>query len=433
MNFRYSVVFLLQSITLSCALAQFVIPVQFWEFVDPTLPLHDMRNVNNIKSNLPKNHHSKQHLEKTLLKQHQLLTQLDRPYLYGAKRNMPEVYYRYLHLQIGRSLMTQNGPDFTELMELVKTNHLDGYLKILDQYDHDAVQTAINKYSSKVKAGPPAWFFEILKQKKPTYILTILERFHVPDDLLSGWLGYACPSTIQLLLDRLPFYMKGQETMDDALHDAIAHKNTHALELLIRNGADVNSIVKMRTPLILAVLSNSKESVDILIKHGAHVNEIIETKLSWKQLAWSYTFKLIIEACPLDPDWIHKNPLMKTSFLQGLYDWIVASGNVDVIATHEPPLMIAVRYNYEPIVKQLIQAGADLNIKARYQTPLSLAVIYEHENLVKFLLRSDADVEKSMNACNWGWYAYRRRPAIWKQVAKVYVRQYEQQKQEESA
>lgn len=166
------------------------------------------------------------------------------------------------------------------------------------------------------------------------------------------------------------------DRLNKLLNKEIEDENIDEVERLIDKGADVNNRDYAEfTPLIDAVFKENNDLVEVLIKAGANVNSVVEDadKLTALHAAVergiSKTVRILIEA-GADVDQVDDNgstPLYKAA-LRGSIEkvnlLINADADVDIPDRDgETPLYIASQMGFDIIVKALIKAGANVYIK----------------------------------------------------------------------
>lgn len=140
------------------------------------------------------------------------------------------------------------------------------------------------------------------------------------------------------------------------LHIAVRNGNVEGVRLLLRHGANVNSVeINSATPLDFAIMGDSPEIVQLLLTNGAGVKTRRGGK-SWNMFHFwalgagnpSIADRLLVEGC---------DPLAKNS-------------------DGQTPLHLAVHQGQQRAVQWLLDHKADINAKdAHGKTPLSLIVI----------------------------------------------------------
>ena len=147
------------------------------------------------------------------------------------------------------------------------------------------------------------------------------------------------------------------------MHYAAAWGRIQITELLIANGADVNTkSATGRTPLDIANKNNKSEIADLLRCHGGKHGTI--------------------HGAALDGD------------IEAVKEFLAAATNVNVKGVFgQTPLHDAAAEDHKEIAELLIGKGADVNVKNEYDvTPLLSAAIGGHKELVHLLINKGADV-----------------------------------------
>lgn len=153
----------------------------------------------------------------------------------------------------------------------------------------------------------------------------------------------------------------------NCINEAMDHENIDLIELLLQNGANVNSKTSTKDTILFKALEKKNiDVVKLLLTHGAKVNILGQNGDSPLTYA--------IENCDCQ-----------------MVDTLLQNGaNVNFKnSNHDIPLIVAVdnpRENLE-IVKILVQCGANLDAQDSYgNTALHLAVKNEDLELVKYLV-----------------------------------------------
>lgn len=194
-----------------------------------------------------------------------------------------------------------------------------------------------------------------------------------------------------------------------ALYFAIVNKNTKMVELLVKNGADINQpvqtvgpsgvLIYKDTPLILAIAHHDLSMVRTLIENGVDVNfgtEIIRADGT-----------LVLE---------NNTPLMAAVSLKNkdidIIKLLIKSGaNINATARDysrgEPavlstPLTVAIQHGDIEIVKLLVENGADTNLDTFVDntlsdwmpwTPVVIAIKYKQLEILKYLVEKGASLK----------------------------------------
>ena len=176
----------------------------------------------------------------------------------------------------------------------------------------------------------------------------------------------------------------------EALMTAIKTNNLKFVELLIKNGADINQFcISQQTPLSLAIfnIQNIGEKaismVKLLINHGAHVNKVLNLSSdddieSGKPPIFTTNVNLAIS--------MESEKCLEVLLKNGANpNFIDSKGRT--------PLMYAVLTSLD-MVKKLLAHGADPNLTDfEGRTPLTLAIVDNEvdEDIIKILLEHGAN------------------------------------------
>ncbi|XP_076395542.1 uncharacterized protein LOC143265743 isoform X1 [Megachile rotundata] len=186
-----------------------------------------------------------------------------------------------------------------------------------------------------------------------------------------------------------------------ALHLAARNGNNQLVQILIKNGANVNVDSRnMKTPLAAAVESNCKEVVETLISNGANVDAANGAALS---SAVFFGHKDIIKVLLDNNANIHLSHVKDTTLLHltatrgetEIVNVLIEKG-ANINATNNDgitPLHCAVSAGYRDTVELLLLKGANVNANSTEGTPLHSAVAKDGGiDIVKILLNNGADV-----------------------------------------
>jgi ankyrin repeat protein len=167
---------------------------------------------------------------------------------------------------------------------------------------------------------------------------------------------------------RLRTEIPEQESINQALFDAVREGNLEKAQKLLEKGASVHATDQSHTtPLYLAVLNGHINIIELLLEYGADMNAIAPNGLTPWILA--FTHNKVIEL-------------------------LVGKGaNVNAVSEDGESLMHYVSKNGEPtMVSFLLEHGANLNVRSKCgHTPLWLAVHSNNEETALLLLRNNAD------------------------------------------
>ena len=150
-----------------------------------------------------------------------------------------------------------------------------------------------------------------------------------------------------------------KETGMTPLIFSVINEDIPILDLLLKNGANVNSRGKMeKPPLFYAISTGNIEIIEKLLRNGANVND-------------KYTYRSYEEVESFDVSSVHimSKDLQGTPLIDTLY-----------------------REKSMEIIKLLIEYGADVNIgNSHNKTPLVFAVEQNRADHVKYLLEKGAN------------------------------------------
>ncbi len=187
---------------------------------------------------------------------------------------------------------------------------------------------------------------------------------------------------------------------------AAINGNPQVIELLLDNGADPNERVTLTndTVLMLAARTGVPESVELLLNYGAEVNDW-ETWSNTTALMWAASegheevvSLLIDHGAEIDAKSLYQPkdniatysgfqgtaPRERLPYEQGPMPW--ASGEMTA-------LVFAARDGHFPVVRKLVEAGADVNaLAADGQTALTLSINNGHFDVSYYLVDQGADV-----------------------------------------
>ena len=187
---------------------------------------------------------------------------------------------------------------------------------------------------------------------------------------------------------------------------AAINGNPQVIEMLLDNGADPNERVTLTndTVLMLAARTGVPESVELLLNYGAEVNDW-ETWSNTTALMWAASeghedvvSLLIDHGAEIDAKSLYQPkdniatysgfqgtaPRERLPYEQGPMPW--ASGEMTA-------LVFAAREGHLPVVRKLVEAGADINaLAADGQTALTLSINNGHFDVSYYLVDQGADV-----------------------------------------
>lgn len=196
---------------------------------------------------------------------------------------------------------------------------------------------------------------------------------------------------------------------NQALIAAIVDKDKIKIELLLKEGADVNFADKdnNNTPLREGIRSTNVEIVKLLIENGANVNlldkigqtpifeaihcaTVDSTKIDVIDLLIKSNSNVNI-ASEFD-----QTPLLAAIYTDEHVIKLLIENGADVNIMNkfgEIPIFKAIRFRMISVVKSLIENGTDVDITDQYgSTPIFKAIHYENTYIIKLLLRNGADV-----------------------------------------
>lgn len=181
---------------------------------------------------------------------------------------------------------------------------------------------------------------------------------------------------------------KEKENLDKKLYKAIENNNFKEVKLLIAKGADINQIVSIETPaisnkgtpIIFASILGNKDIVELLIENGADINSKVingpHTGYTPLMFASWFGHKKIVELL------IKNRADLNSKSLFGAHMGYTA-------------LMLSSASGQKDIPSLLVESGADVNNSKEFknaQTPLMWASMYGHKELVELLISNGADI-----------------------------------------
>lgn len=160
---------------------------------------------------------------------------------------------------------------------------------------------------------------------------------------------------------------------ETALHVAVRQKQFEAAELLLGHGADPDRVsISGLTPLHRTIWHDDQRFADLLLKHGANPNLAVMARLGREQ-----EIRTVLAATP---ELVNRKDTYQD----------------------RTPLAMAIWGNHRPIVKLLIEHGADVNLPSGQRsfiaTPLMLAARHGDAELARLLIENGADVNRSVSA-----------------------------------
>ena len=181
---------------------------------------------------------------------------------------------------------------------------------------------------------------------------------------------YGDTDLVELLINLGADVQSFTDDMSTVLDSAILGGHLEVSKLLIEAGADVNGVNPSNRgrPLSLASLRGHQMIVKALIEHGADVNEA----------SISY-------GCPLYAASLEGH----TEVVQILLE---AGARIEAQREHTSTtaLQIAAEYGQLPVVRKLIESGADVNYKGKVSTALFSASKNGHTEIVDLLISHGA-------------------------------------------
>ncbi len=241
---------------------------------------------------------------------------------------------------------------------------------------------------------------EALASKTPARLLTTLLFQEVED-------GYAelIPVLVAHGADVNAHESLRQET---PLHRAVNKKNLKAIELLLAQGADINSRDKNNeTPLGAAVFRGQKETVSLLLSHGADVNAAYIRECEFRgaiplhiALRWGHfeiARMLVLKGANVNAVglWEGVTPLHMAVKDRALLELMLEhGGQINSRASDGTTcLHLAAQAGQDDLVRYLIAKGASVNAQDRNgNTPLHLAAKTGRRASCRILMAEKADI-----------------------------------------
>jgi len=170
------------------------------------------------------------------------------------------------------------------------------------------------------------------------------------------------------------------------LLEASRYGDTATIKALLDGGADVAASAREgETPLMAAARAGSAAAVEMLIKHGADVNAA-ETLQDQTALMWAAAEGHLDVVDVLLKNGADANKKARAAELT------TRSTRADYPSGGFTALHWAVRNGDEPVVRRLVEGGADLKItNADGATPMTLAIINDRFDLAAKLVELGAD------------------------------------------
>lgn len=180
---------------------------------------------------------------------------------------------------------------------------------------------------------------------------------------------------------------------DPAILAAVSANNKQMVNLLLDNGANIDSIgtFTQSTPLTAAILGNKPGMVKLLLDKGADPN-LTPSAIGFPPISHAigasyYNYGYVME--PGTP-----MPILEINVDTDVLELIVKAGtNLEASANNVPtPLMIASHLNKRDAMEILIASGAKVNKSWYDETALSFAAYQNHRKAMEFLIKKGADV-----------------------------------------
>ena len=180
------------------------------------------------------------------------------------------------------------------------------------------------------------------------------------------------------------------------LHVAAWHKNPRIVKLLLSYNADVNAKdAENRTPLYMICLSKENESeiIKMLLEKNPDLHVKAKSGMSAIELAkangygkiLNVVIKSVADENALKESEAIQYELLKKDFEGRIINWKNEKGN--------SLLELAVRFERESEVKELLEKGADANIfNSEMETPLMVACDRGNYKLAKLLIDNKAEI-----------------------------------------
>lgn len=187
---------------------------------------------------------------------------------------------------------------------------------------------------------------------------------------------------------------------NDPFLNAIKIGNTEIVKKFITEGADVNKIYKIYTPLTLAARAGHLDIVKLLVENGADVNgkdkyggnSLHNVILAGRQDIMQY---LIDNGADVNAKDRFGGSLLFNASISGKLDrmqFLIKNG-ADVNAKLKNGYTIlfeAVFRNLPDVVEVLLKNGADPNLGKEYGKPLDQALIHNYRKIIELLVKYGA-------------------------------------------
>jgi len=190
----------------------------------------------------------------------------------------------------------------------------------------------------------------------------------------------------------------------------LREKSINIIQLLLKNGADVNASYNMEPPLTLAVSNEKIDLIKLLIESGANINSANKIGMTPFMHALLWKYKNIIEiliqsGADINPN--NKKFLPLNVAVEGgdinLVKLLIKNG-ADVNARDNygrTALMVASVMGCQHIVKELLQNGINVNAQDYKGNTALMSAIFSDGSLVKLLIENGADLNiQNMNKDN---------------------------------
>jgi len=156
----------------------------------------------------------------------------------------------------------------------------------------------------------------------------------------------------------------------------IIHKRKYSIKLLIEKGFNVNKVNRDKSILYFACSQNNLFAVDLLLKNKADVN--------YKRTK-NYSTPLYLS--------------VQNNFYKIIKELIINKADVNCeLKDGVTPMLIAIQNNNEKIIKLLIENKSDINKLTKIGvTPLYLATQYDYSNIIELFINNDIKIDNKEN------------------------------------
>ncbi|KAL6812416.1 hypothetical protein J3E69DRAFT_121560 [Trichoderma sp. SZMC 28015] len=187
------------------------------------------------------------------------------------------------------------------------------------------------------------------------------------------------------------------------LHLAVLFELYEAINVLLKNGCDVNGCKGLElTPLLMAIDNGHTGIAEMLLDNGAHMGAVSSMSLLYLTIAMepknyseSLVQRLIAMGINDGEDFsLYLMPAARfghEAIVKLLLDKGADSNAIDKFSY--APLYMAVGSGQKAIIKLLLEKGANTEAISGGQTPLHVAVSIPHEAAIKLLLDEGANIE----------------------------------------